>query len=230
MKNLSLLAVILSLLGALRVDNITNEQVVVLALIYLVVLLPTFYLLYWYWQKNSLGIYWLIFLNTFKLNWRIERNKKYIKKLKKKIAKTRQKLFDVGSVDDKILKITDENIKLWHNRVLIHERLIDLCEVRTSSLSQNWNELNLLRHLIRQTKKEYNSQNKLNNLVKLIEEIDNRVSLKITHEIDTLIKELKTDVKKGKILRLETRIDALELKARNAIVSPKQFKTASFSA
>ena len=227
MKNLFLITVLLSFIGALNVDNVNDEQVALIAIFLLLVPISG-YLFLRYWKKYSLGIYWLIFVNTFKLNRHIERNKKNIKKLKKKIAQTRQKLFDVGSVDNKILKITDENIKLWHNQVLIHERLIDLCEIRTSALDQNWSELSLLRHLIKQTKKEGNPEKKLDKLTNLVNEIDGKVSLKITNEIDRLIRELKTDTRKGKILQLEARIETLELKSGNPI-ERKQLRAASAS-
>jgi len=105
--------------------------------------------------------------------------------------------------------------------VLIHERVIDLCEIRTSSLAQNRNELNLLRHLIKQTKKEHKSEERLRKLTELIGEIDGKVSLKITNEIDKLIQELKTDTRKGKILQLEARIEMLQLKSGSAIYIKK---------
>jgi len=97
MKNLFLLTIILSLLGALSRDNSTYGQAFLIALFLAFVLFALAYLFHRYYQKNSLGIYCLIFFNTWKLNRQVERNKKYIEKLKKKITRIRQKLFDVDS-------------------------------------------------------------------------------------------------------------------------------------
>lgn len=226
MKNLFLPTVLFSFAGALGVKNTNITEITLITIFLLIILLPLAYFLQLYWQKYSLGIYSLIFINTFKLNRQIERNKKDVKKLKKKIARTRQKLFGVENIDDDILKITDENIKLWHNQVVVHGRIIDLCEIRTSSLAQNWDELNLLQHLIKQTKKERNPERKLKQLAKLIDELDGKVSLKISKEIDKLIQELKTTSRKGKILRLETRIETLESKARSAVMRSNQLGAA----
>ena len=154
----------------------------------------------------------LIDFNIIKLNKQINANKRDIVSLREKIKKTKHKIYTLGKVDIKVMEIVENNIELWEEQLKIHQKIIDLCQLRISALNQNRDELAILKHLIRQVKKEPDANKKISKLEKLINEIDDKVSWKVNEEIAGLIRDLKTDTRKEKIIQLRTRIDELALK------------------
>ena len=154
----------------------------------------------------------LIDFNIIKLNKQINANKRDIVSLREKIKKTKHKIYTLGKVDIKVMEIVENNIELWEEQLKIHQKIIDLCQLRISALNQNRDELAILKHLIRQVKKEPDANKKISKLEKLINEIDDKVSWKVNEEIAGLIRDLKTDTRREKIIQLRTRIDELALK------------------
>ena len=177
-------------------------------LVFVIVLAISFGIWKYIGYRNS--IYGLIDKNTNQLNKQINNNSNDIRILKEKIIETRQKLFALDEVDNKVKEVTESNISLWEDQVKIHNKICNLCQQRISSLQKNKNELDLLYHLIKQMKNEPNAGKKLMKLNKLINEIDGKVNLKISNEIEKLIRDLKTDTRKEKIIQLQERITQLE--------------------
>lgn len=217
MKNLFLLTTLLSFLGTLNVDK-TNEthsffyefagEIVITTIVVAAFIIKAVK----YCIENRAYTYYLIFINIFKLNLKITRNKKDIENVKKKIADTQQKLHDKNNIGHEIRTIANDNIGLWEKQVLLHQKIVNACHLKISSLERNRNELGMLKYLIIKMKSEPNAKNKVEKLESLIKKINKNVSPRIDKQIRKMIQELKTETRKDNIIQLNDRIVNFEVK------------------
>lgn len=219
MKNLFLLTVLLLFAEALSVNKAYESQSFLNEFRYeiTVTTLIALMLSSRYFLKNRVDIYCRIWFHIILFRIKIFFNKRSAKKLRKRVRKTQLRFFRIGNISEQIKGITNDNIVLWKNQAVLHERIIDVCKLNIFSLIQHKNDLRLLRYLLKQVGKEPNSKKKVDRLEKSINKISKNINPIITNEIDKLIRELKTDTRKGKILRLEARIVGLESKVGSAI-------------
>lgn len=206
MKYLFTLATMFSFLGVNKINPLSGNH----ALFYggiVLVLIPTIYMIKKYFESKT--IQFLIDSNIRKLERLIINNETDIEKIDEKMISTRGKLTGIGEVSESIKEVADSNLALWKDQIEIHRKIIYICRIRISSLSQNRNELDFLNHLVKQVKNEPDAGKKLARLEKLVKEIDSKVKSKFNEEVNRLILELKTDTRRGKIILLRERIEEL---------------------
>jgi hypothetical protein len=215
MKSLFLLVSIFSFLGVSGINQISEGQMpsLWLSLSIIFTLLLSAVGSWYYKYHYSKTIDFLIDSNTEELKKRISSYEIDIDRIREKISNTRKKMFGIGEIDIKIKEVADSNISLWEDQIDIHRKIIYICRTRISSLAQKQNELDLLNHLITEVKSEPNTEKKLKELKSLVSKIDNNVKSKFNTEVYKLIRELKTGIKKDKIIQLKHRVKELECTA-----------------
>jgi len=201
MKNLFLLTILLSFVGASNVDKTDAvysffykyaPEITVLTI------LASAYLIKYLWEKR-IDMRLIIHLNILIIRMCFLLNiiSKY--RLKKRVKRTKKKLSKIDNANSEIREIARDNIALWKEQIKLNEKTTDFYRSKKSSLVQCKNDLRLLAYLVKQARREPNAEKKIYQLEASINKVSKNIS-------NRLIEQLETQKRKDNIIQFSDRI------------------------
>ncbi len=201
MKNLFLLTVLLSFVGASNVDKtdaIYSFFYKYAPEITVLTILASAYLIKYLWEKR-IDMHLIIFSNILIIRMYFLVNKISKYRLKKRVKRTKKKLSKIDNASPAIREIARDNIALWKEQIKLNEKTTDFYKSKKSSLVQCKNDLRLLAYLVKQARREPNAEKKIYQLEASINKVSKNIS-------DKLIEQLETQKRKDNIIQFSDRI------------------------